>query len=339
MNRLLLTFLITICTLSSHAQEVKDTLWMKNGQVLYGSILSLDVGVLKFDAESIGKIDVKHFNISTLYSTTKFYRVKSFKGFEQFGWIFPGDTGAIRIYNLIDTTSIQLIEVSTLTSYEEGFPRRWSGLIGAGYSFTRSSNIGRFNIDANANYVGQKVEYDFSANSILTTVDGDISREREIGSFVGNRFIAQRWSLYSGLSYQRNQTLGLLARAQVGGGVNYRRYLNNRTRIGLGVGVVYNYEENFENVSLSSVEAPVSFNFRFFKYRGAKVSLVLDQQLFIGVSEMGRIRNDGEISLNWELINDFALSLSLYNNYDSQSPSTGEALFDYGVVTGVSYTF
>ncbi|NVK05385.1 MAG: DUF481 domain-containing protein [Flavobacteriia bacterium] len=339
MNRLTFLFFFNLITIFSFAQDVKDTLWLRDGQVLYGSITELDVGVLKFDAQSIGDIEVKHFDILSMYSTSKFYRLRSFKGFEYYGWLFRGDTGEVRIYNLMDTTSVQLIEISTLNSYEDGFPQRWSGLIGAGYSFTRSSNIGRFNIDASAHYKGERVEYDFSANSILTSVDEVVSREREIGSFVGNRFVSQRWSIFSALSYQRNQTLGLLYRTQAGAGMTYRRYLNNRTRFAIGAGAFYNYEENFENVALSSTEAPILFSFRFFKYRGAKVSLIIEQQLFIGITESGRIRNDGEVSLNWELINDLSLNLSLYNNYDSQSPSNGEALFDYGVVTGISYSF
>lgn len=339
MNRIVILFFLLIAGVKSYGQSVVDTVWLRDGQVLYGSIKSLDVGLLSFDAQSIGVVEIKHFDVATLYSTTKFYRVRSTRGFERFGWIFPGDTGHIGIYNLIDTARVPIVDISTLTAYEEGVPNRWNGLIGAGYSFTKSSNIGRFNIDANAHYLGEKVEYEFSANSILTSVEGDISREREIGAFVGNRFISQRWSVFSALSYQRNQTLGLLYRSQVGGGMTFRRYFNNQTRFGMGAGLFYNYEENFENVTLSSTEAPVLFSFRFFKYRGSKVSLIIEQQLFIGISEVGRIRNDGEVSLNWELVSDLNLNLTVYNNYDSQSPSTGAALFDYGLVTGLSYSF
>lgn len=340
MYRLLpIIVILLLFSTTSFSQSISDTLWMKNGHVLHGSVVKMDVGVLTFDADGIGNVTVKFYDILTISATSEAYRVRTTNGILHIGWISPSDTGRVVLINTIDTVEVEISQISGLRAFASGFSNRWSGLIGAGYSFTRSSDIGRINADANANYKGEQVEMNLNFTGIYTSVNDSFSREREQSNLVLSRIIAQRWSVFGSGSYQRNETLGLLYRIQTGAGLTFMHAFNNHTRFSVGGGVFYSEEQDFENVSLNSYEAPLILNFRFFKYRNPKISLIYENHIFFGITETGRIRNDSEISLNWEIINDISFNLTFYSNFDSQSPSTGEALLDYGVVTRVAYTF
>lgn len=306
--------------------------------MLYGEFKSVDVGILTFDAEVIDDVTVKHYEVATFKATTNFYRMRTLSGGEYFGWVLPGDTGNVIIYDLIDSTEIPIRGLVFLTGFEEDFRDRWSGLIGAGYSYTRSSDIGRFNFDLNVHYKGEKVDLDFAGSAIFTSEDGAFVREREEASFVVNRYVSQKWSIFGLITYQRNEQLGLKYRYQSGSGLTYSQYLTNQIRLGVGAGIVYNTEENFEGDQLESFEMPLFTNFRLFKYREPNISLIFDQSVYIGLTEIGRVRHDGELRLKWEIIDDLSIDIKLYDNYDSQSPSTGQAALDYGIVSGISYS-
>jgi len=69
------------------------------------------------------------------------------------------------------------------------------------------------------------------------------------------------------------------------------------------------------------------------------MTLSMAQSLYGGLTELGRFRQDGQISLSWKIITDFSFSIKLYDNYDNRPPGENAAKVDYGVVFGLSYKF
>ncbi len=337
-KRLISLLLIALPFISSGQQEVHDTLWLKNGQMVYGEFKSLDIGIITFNAAVLGEVKVKHYEVATFRATKNFYRTRLLFSEEKFGWIFPADTGNVIIFDLLDTVTVQLNQLAYIMRLQKHFIRRWSGLIHAGMSYTRSSDILRYNADAEVNYKGEKVFMNFRGNTILTGESGDVIREREELGFQFDQLLSENWSAFVSTQYQRNQTLGLRYRYQTGLGLNYQGYLSNQMRFIIGVGAVYNTELNFEGVGVESVEAPVKLSYRFKNYRDPNLSITLTQNVYFGITQQGRIRHDGEVRMAYEIINNLSLTVSFYDNYDSQSPATGESLLDYGVVSGITYS-
>ncbi|KAB2817524.1 DUF481 domain-containing protein [Phaeocystidibacter marisrubri] len=324
---------------AARKEPVFDTLWLRNGLYLYGEFTSIDVGLINFDAEVIGDVTLKHYEVSTFRASSNIYRMKTLYAGEFLGWVLPGEPGTVRIYDLNDTVVVPFTELVYLVSFENSFLKRWSGLFSAGYSYTRSSNISRYNMSGSVNYAGEHLDMALSGSMIVTGEGDSLTREREELHFTSNFYFANRWSIFGVLSYQRNVTLGLRYRYQEGPGVTYTRYLTNQMRIAGGVGAVINQEESFAGARLNSIEVPALIRFHFFRYRNPKISLTTSQSVYFGVTEVGRFRHDGEIQLAWEIVDDLSLTLTLYDSYDTQSPSTGGALLDYGTVTGLSYSF
>jgi hypothetical protein len=69
------------------------------------------------------------------------------------------------------------------------------------------------------------------------------------------------------------------------------------------------------------------------------VSFNIAQTFYYGLTETGRIRSDGDADLTWEIVKNLKLSLSLYNNFDSEPPAGSQGKLDYGVLFGVNYSF
>jgi hypothetical protein len=105
-------------------------------------------------------------------------------------------------------------------------------------------------------------------------------------------------------------------------------------------GIVFNQEKSVEGViSPTQIDVPVLFNFNFFRFSRPDMTVNLREDLFIGVTQKGRIRQDGQFSINWKIFSDFYINLKFYHNYDNQPPGENAEKIDYGAVFGLTYKF
>jgi hypothetical protein len=76
-----------------------------------------------------------------------------------------------------------------------------------------------------------------------------------------------------------------------------------------------------------------------FRFTKPKVNLQAYQSFYVSLSQKGRLRNDGQLTINWEIIDDLMLGLTYYNSFDNQPPTNLSQKFDYGLVFNISYKF
>jgi hypothetical protein len=240
------------------------------------------------------------------------------------------DTGAIEI---------KLSNITTLSYYGQNWKLSLRGSLGAGYSYTKSSGIGRLNLSGRLKYVNRKTELELTGNTIITTDSTGTYRERENLELSDNYLI--NYNFYAGvfLRYQRSIELGLLRRWQEGAGLGYK-FMQRKHSIGKSItGLVVNQETNFDYQRKNSLEWVVQAGYDFFSFSKPNFSLSTTQTMYTSFTQKGRIRFDGDIKINWELISDFDLSFDFYHNYDKKSPATNTAKSDYGFVAGLNYKF
>jgi hypothetical protein len=79
--------------------------------------------------------------------------------------------------------------------------------------------------------------------------------------------------------------------------------------------------------------------FDFFRFTRPKVSFNITESFYYSLSQNGRVRNDAQFELSWEIINDLSLSLSAYSNFDSQPATEGSRKLDLGTSFRLGITF
>ena len=209
-----------------------------------------------------------------------------------------------------------------------------------GYSYTRSSQFGRLNFDGAVNYSSLKQEINFSFSGIYTVTDSGTTRDREDAGLKYNHYFTPRSFSTAFLVYQRNLELGLKRRYQEGLGLGNKFLTNRYIYAWARAGMVLNQEVSTENESSGLLsEAFLQLQFNFFRFEKPEINVDLYESVFFGIAQNGRIRNDGELDINWEMIDDLKLNLGFYTNYDNQPPVAGNRKFDYGIVLGLTYTF
>ncbi|ATL48709.1 hypothetical protein COR50_16925 [Chitinophaga caeni] len=334
----ILLFLLSSWSSSLSAQT--DKLYLRNGTILNGTLRSINLGKINFDANDIGIVDVKITNARTLFATSFQYRVSTVHQDVMYGSILPGkDSGSIIFASGKDSVNVLLDDIVTLSKYRKGIMHQIEGNISAGYSFTKSSELGRINLDASLNTRSKNVALAFTGATI-TSIQGDsLARDLENASLQVSYYYLPDWYLLTYVNYQRNLSLGIGQRFQEALGTGYEFLKRSRMLASVGTGGILNQEKSLEGDRNYTFEIPLLLQYDLFLFSSPNLSFSFKQQLYFGISQKGRIREDGETRLSYEVISDLTISLVFYNNYDNQPPAGSVRNFDYNMVVNVGYKF
>lgn len=341
MRRIIFILFFVVISGNLVSQQLKDTLFFRNGSIVLGEIKTIKLGVVNFDPDDANDISVQLIKLKTITAPGVIFRIETTDDHVLYGKLFPNSkSGYVTIVNEKDTIEWQLERISVLYPYKDAFLDRFSGSAGLGYSYTRSSDFGRINYDVSAKYITKKDEVTFNVNGIYSTTDTGFTRDQENAELKYNYYVGPTWFLTAFLSYQRNLELGISRRYQQGLGVGNKFITTNHVYGWLRTGVAINQQTSTDDIksgTLTELFGQVQFN--FFRFTVPKISLDFSQSVFYSLSQKDRIRNSGQTNLSWELISDFNLNLEFYNNYDSKPPASASSTFDFGIVFGVSYKF
>jgi Protein of unknown function, DUF481 len=343
MRRHLTLSLLLAASLISHSAsaQLKDTLFLHDGQILSGEFKKFQYGKIEFDMDNVQIVNVKYNKIRTIRTHQHNYRVETADRRIITGVIKPAENdGIIRIQTKDSVILIPIDQATLITAFDPRWIKNIHGYVSAGYSYTKSSNIGRLNLDASANFNSRKFNSILSGNAAYTTEKKTLSRDRENISTSNFYILTPWWSLGAILSYQRNLELGLLRRYQESFGYRYNVIYRNRFQLRLLSGITINQERNINSESLKPVfEIPLNVNLNLFKFEKPNISITTSQTVFVGLTQKGRVRYDGDTRFSWEMIKDLSLTTSIYHSYDSKPVAAGANNFDFGIVFGLKYTF
>jgi hypothetical protein len=332
-------FLLFATFLSASAQS-KDTLYFHNATLLVGELLNIKLGRVEFDADGVGVVKIKNKEIQSIFAQSNDFRIETTEGQMLQGYLRPSEkTGRVIVHSITDAQELELAGITSLARYGRTWKNGLSGNVSAGYSYTKSSEIGRLNLDGSVKYSAPKTETKLDVSTILTSDSTEVSREREDVSLSFNYTFKSLWSVGVGVRYQRNLELGLERRFQEGLGIGHRLLVRKNQQGLVLTGLAINQELNLEGVAVRNTEVILQANYELFSFDEPNLTISITQTGYFSVTEKGRIRYDGDANLSWELISDFYLNLQFYHNYDSQSPETGEPNVDYGFVVGITYKF
>lgn len=323
------------------SQNIKDTIFFRNGSIIIGEIKMIRLGVVTFDPDDANDITVQLIKLKTISASGVIFRVETTADHVYYGRLIPSlKPGFVTIVQARDTLQQEIEKISVLYPFKDAFLERFSGNVGLGYTYTRSSNFGRINFDLSAKYVTRKDEISFGATGIYSMSDTTFTRDQEDVNFKYNYYLGPTWFLTAFISYQRNLELGISRRYQQGAGVGNKFITTQHIYGWLRTGVAINQQQSTDGVksgTLTELFGQVQFN--FFRFTIPKISFDFSQSFFYSLSQKDRIRNSGQTNLSWEVISDFDLNLGFYNNYDSKPPASAASTFDFGIIFGLSYKF
>ncbi len=332
------TLFVVVCLLPFLARAQHDTLWVRNGNVLYGEIKKLAFGVLTIETNYSDSDFTVEFDQVVRLSLERDCRVTLTGGRRLYGQIKSEKPGYFTVKP--DEGEPEILALETLSSIyplQDEIIKRFTGNIDIGFTLTKANNLKQLNVGGGAHYRGMYWQSDWDISTMISRQDSIEQVQRTNSTLSLLRLLGERWFLYSSASFLTNteQALDRRLGLHLAGG-NYL-VLTNKMVVGAIFGLNQNIERfSDETENRKSLELYLSGALNLFDVKDFRLNTRLD--VYPSLSEKGRLRADYVLDSKWDLPLDFYVKFGFQFNYDNQSATSGSA-FDYILTSGLGWEF
>jgi putative salt-induced outer membrane protein YdiY len=302
-----------------------DVVMMKNGDRFTGEVKRLQSGVLYIETDySSSDLQVEWAQVEKVKSTAV-YLITLANGKHVTGNLerlaeTTQHGEEVMIVGEAPELHIPPTDVIEVATHKSSFWRQLTGSIDSGTSFTSGNSQIAVNTDMNATYATPKWIATGDLSTSFGNQSGGTKTNRNDASLAGQYFMGRNAYIGGLLDFLHSSQQDLDLRTTVGGG--YGRYLK-RTGTSqfrwLG-GVVYT-KELYTSVTTaggSNAEGLVGLAYDSYRFKVGEVHL--QAMCFPGLSDFGRVRATTNNSLVIRLTNNFHLTFSFWDNFDSRPP-------------------
>ena len=329
-------FLFLTLYIVQGAYAQRDSLIMKNGDVIVGEIKEMDKGVATMEtsySDTDFKIEWK--GLKEIY-TTSFFLITLSSGDRHNGKISSTGNGKLRIVTQEnDQVEVDAIEIVFLKSVKPGFWQKFKATIDVSLSQTKANNLKQASVHSMIGYLSERWSADATYNTLFSSQDSIESTSRTDGGINYRYYLQEDWFLTASVSFLSNSEQKLKIRANEKVGLGKYVIHSNDTYWAFMGGIAYNHEEY-------STEDPVRKTWEGFF--GSELNLydIGDLNLFTKLivspsfTESGRWRTDFSFDAKYDLPLDFYIRLGYTLNFDNR-PVEGGAQTDYIVNGGFGW--
>ena len=323
------------------AREKVDVIYVKNGDRVTGEIISLEYGELSVKTDSLGTISIEWPDVTSVESAQGFI-LEDLYGGRYYGTLeTDASTKQLTVAEEGGAPAqLALLDVTRISPGETTFFSRMQGSFSVGFDYAKSSDITTISGAMDLSYRAPAFAWALSAD-VNTTKDpnqGTLDRDTLSYSY---QWLRPHRRFWAGLtSLERNEETGIDARWTLGGGLGMYFVQTPRSELSGVIGLAGTKEwATGEEDNQESLEGLLGGTWRIFKFNTPKVSLNASLVVYPSITESGRYRTSGSLSLRREIVSDFYLDLSLYQSYDSDPPDATAEKDDYGITTSLGYSF
>lgn len=332
------SFLFCISTLYG---QKKDTLVLKNNDVIIGELKDMKTGVVTMKTNySDDDFAIKWKGIKSINTYTN-YLISIRPGKRYNGALRTSDSLKVSVVKNEDTLAknIDLKDIVYLREVKSTFLSNFSGELSVGYNFTKAENATEFSLHSRLEYKAERWSIKAKYDDSRSTRQSSKTVERMDASLDYNYFLKNNWFTVTELSLFSNTEQNISLRTLALVGIGRMIIQNDKMYWGGRVGATYNNEnyksqvdENFNN------SAEVLLGTELNLYDFTDFSLLTKAAAYPSLTDSGRWRFDYNIDVKYNLPLDFFIKLGFAFNYDSR-PVTNASSTDYIFQTTIGWDF
>ena len=329
-------FVFPLCFMSEVASAQKDSLILKNANIIVGEIKDLDKGVAIIETSySDEDFKIEWKGVKEIY-TTSYFLITISSGDRFNGRISSSGTGKVKIITQEkDSSEHTLEEIVFLKSVKPGFWQKFKASIDVNLSHTKANNLRQASVHSMVSYLSERWSADATYNRLFSAQDSIESTSRTDGAVNYRYYLQNDWFLIASLTFLSNSEQKLKLRTTEKAGVGKYFVHSNHTYWAFMGGLAYNYE-NY------STDAAIRKTWEGFLGSELNVYDIGDLNLFTkliaspSLTESGRWRADFNFDAKYDLPLDFYVRLGYTLNFDNR-PVEGGAKTDYIVNGGFGW--
>ncbi len=340
LSHLLLISLSSLWMLPVSAAPKTDIVFFKNGDKLTGEIRSLSRGRLNLNTDATGTIAIEWDKISGIVSD-QHIQLETASGIRYFGSLKTSEKVSEII--VVTNNGPQTLDAERIIVMEPIEGRGIDALdidLTVGYNFAKAGGVASTNLAVNMDWRSLVRIESLKFSTTITDSDTLEASKRMTLALQHTRLWNNRWFNNAGLSFEKNDELGLNLRTSLSAGGGRYLIQSNRMLWSLDAGLQVSREDLVAVTEhTDSLEATFTAKWDWFIFQDPELDWSTTVQLVPSLTESGRVRGELDTSLQWEIINDLKWGFAVYGSFDNQPQSTTGETSDYGVNTTVTYEF
>jgi len=334
---LLIVFLLVTST--SYAAEKTDIVIMKNGDRVTGEIRKLEAGILELKTDTMGIVNIEWRFISVLISKTQ-QSVETSDGRRWLGNLEKPIGGEDIVVNTKDE-QIHLLPTDVVSVWPVAatFLDKVDLDVSLGFDYSKATDISNFNLGIDFLHRSDERLTEASLRSDITRQPAGDDQNRQ-DFHISQQFLRPEQKFRSWLvGLDSNDALGVDLRVYGGGAVGKYFIKTNNKWFSVSGGLLAtqeNAEGGFDEVNL---EALLSSRYRFFRYATPERNFDTSVSIFPSLTDFGRVRVNLRSTFKLEFIEDMFWSMEFYATHDNQPLSGDAEKTDYGIITGLGWSY
>jgi hypothetical protein len=312
---------------------------LKNGDRITCEIRKLARGMLTVKTDPMSTVDIKWQDVAGIESSY-FFTVEDTQGNVYVGALRTVPEGwRIRIVGPYGITELDHMSIVQILGLEGRRWQRFSGSADLSYAFTKASDITQLSFSGDVMYRTVKYTGQLNYSSTFGRSRGETDADRKLLTVTGTRQLPGKWIAYSQAGFEHNLELELDRRYSFLGGPGYRFAQSNRSLITAVAAGSFSRESYYGENTKNNFEGFFAIDTQFFKLYSPKFDIVNQLAFLPSFSTSGRRRLEYKAKFRLELFRDFFVTLTFYDSYDSKPPPETATKNDYGITTGLSWSF
>jgi len=251
----------------------------------------------------------------------------------------PKNENAVRIDTEQGEVSMDSLDVIAMYPVEAGFWQRLDLSVSLGFSWDKSSQVGKYSLGMDAMWRDPRFITRASFVSETTTQDGQDDSQRTMLTANYMRFMGNKHFRAVFGNLEQNHELGIDLRSLAGAGLGILPIRSQRSLFGLMAGLAVNREVPSSGESESNVELVGSALYDYFFYSHPERRINVEFNVYPSLTDGGRYRANLDTSFIVELFKDLYWDLSVYGSYDNEPLSLDGSKSDYGINSSLGYSF
>ena len=331
---------LMLMTLSSPVYaERTDVVYLKNGDRVTGEIKSLYRGRLEFKTDHMGTLLIDWEDIREIVSDIA-QSVELTNGQRFYGPLNkPENLETVAVKTEQGAVTLSTNDITNMYPVDAGFWQRLDLSLKLGFNWDKSSDVGKYNVGADAVYRHPEFITRASFSTELTTQNERDTTTR--ASLSASHLIFKpnkRFRNYFA-SLDHNDNLGIKLRTLVGAGLGWIPLRTNRNWFSAMLGLSVNHEIPTAGSEETNLEGVAGVSYEYFKFAIPRKSFKSNLTVYPSITGGKRVRAEFTTNFDIELVRDFFWDMEFYTSYDSKPISKIAETIDYGVNSSLAYKF
>lgn len=292
-----------------------------NGNDINGEIMGMSRGKLDYKTDDAGRLSIEWVKIVRVTSSYTF-EIETSDGSKHFSPLLPPAGKQEGVVLLADETTIPIEDVVSIAPLDAGFFRRISAYLDLGFAFAKANKALTLNTDGYLGYRGERMGTTFQYNLYVQDSSNVDTATSATARLTGDLYFG-RWTAQLGVIAEQNTELDLKLRLALPGGTAYSVIRSNAMELTAKAGLAGIREEYTTGGPAWYLTGYLGGSWDTFVYDSPKLDAGVSVMVYPYITDLGRVRVDSAIRVQYELFKNFNVGLSFTDTYDSRPPESG----------------